>query len=100
MQRLVDFLREYTTASAGQGPSSTKLVWLTAGLASAYCATLMTVGGVSVYVFLGKADGVYWTAVGALWVNTLGFAAQVLRGQHQVAKDIALGQQVLDEGKP
>lgn len=92
LDRLVEFLRSYTTANAGQGPSSTKLIWLTAGLASVYCATLATLGGVSVYVFQERADNTYWLGVGALWVNALGFAAQVMRGQHQAAKEISIAQ--------
>jgi uncharacterized membrane protein len=91
-ERLSDFLREAQSKTAGSGVSSTKVVWLWAGLASVYSAVLTTVGGVSVYVWQGKADPVYWTAVGALWVNALGFASSVQKGQHKAAKEIALGQ--------
>ncbi len=94
LERLVAFLREAQSATAGQGVSSTKVVWLWAGLASVYCAVLATVGGVTVYVFLQKADAIYWTAVGALWVNALGFAAGVQKAQHQAVKEIALAQPV------
>jgi hypothetical protein len=99
LERLAAFLREAQSATAGDGVSSTKVVWLWAGLASVYCATLATVGGVGVYVFLGAADGIYWTGVGALWVNALGFAAGVQKSAHANAKEIALGQQAVDEGK-
>lgn len=99
LERLADLLREYTTANAGQGPSSTKLVYVHAGLASVYCATVATLGGVSAYLFQGHADGVFWAAVGALWVNALAFASSVQKGQHRAAAKVALGQQA-GEGKP
>lgn len=98
IERLAAFLREAQSHTVGQGVSSTKVVWLWAGLASVYCAALATVGGVSVYVFLQIADGIYWTGVGALWVNALGFAGSVQKAQHRAAKEIALGQQA--EAKP
>ena len=72
--------------------SSTKLVWLTNGMLSCYCATLATIAGVSVYLFLGKADAIYWTAAGALWVNALGFASTVQKNSHNVTKEITLAQ--------
>jgi hypothetical protein len=94
LERLAAFLREAQSATAGQGVSSTKVVWLWAGLASVFSAVLATVGGVSVYVFLQRADGIYWAGVGALWVNALGFAGSVQKAQHQAAKEIALAQPV------
>lgn len=94
LERLAAFLREAQSHTAGQGVSSTKVVWFWAGLASVYCAVLATVGGVAVYVFLQKADAVYWTGVGALWTAALGFAGSVQKSQHQVAKEIALAQPV------
>lgn len=90
LDRILAFLKEYTARTAGDGPSTTKLVWLHAGLVSVYCAALATVGGVSVYLFQGKADSTYWLGVGALWVNSLGFASSVQRGQHKAAAEIAI----------
>jgi hypothetical protein len=55
---------------------------------------------VAVYVFLGKADPIYWAGVGALWTCALGFAGSVQKAAHTNAKEIALGQQVVDGGKP
>jgi hypothetical protein len=99
IERLAAFLREAQSATAGDGVSSTKVVWLWAGLGSIYCAVLTTVGGVSVYVFLRVADGIYWTAVGALWVNVLAFASNVQKAAHTNAKEIALGQSA-EGGQP
>lgn len=93
IERIAAFLREAQSKTAGAGVSSTKTVWLWAGLASIYSATLATLGGVSAYIWQSKADPVYWTAVGALWVNALGFAASVQKGQHRAAKEITLAQQ-------
>ncbi len=92
-ERAAAFLREAQSKTAGSGVSSTKVVWLWAGMASIYSATLATLGGVSVYIFLGRADPVFWAATGALWVNSLGFAASVQKGQHRAATEVALGQQ-------
>ena len=93
LERLVEFLKRYTIPSGGQGPSTTKLVWMTAGLASVYCAVVGTLAGVSVYVFLGRADSTYWLAIGGLWTAALGFAQSVAKAQHRAAVDVALGQQ-------
>jgi hypothetical protein len=100
LERLAAFLREAQTATSGDGVSSTKVVWLWAGLASVYSATLATTGGVVVYVFLGKADSIYWAGVGALWTCALGFAGSVQKAAHTNAKEIALGRQVVDGGNP
>lgn len=93
LERLAAFLREAQSHTAGQGVSSTKVVWLWAGLASVCCAVLATVGGVLVYVFLQIADAVYWAGVGGLWTAALGFASSVQRSQHRAATEVALGQQ-------
>ena len=92
LERLAAFLREAQSHTAGQGVSSTKVVWFWAGLSAVYCAVLSTVGGVSVYVCLQKADAVYWAGVGAMWTAALGFAASVQKAQHRAATEIALGQ--------
>lgn len=90
---LEKFIREATSQTNGSGVSSTKIVWLSNGMLSCYCATLATVGGVGVYVFLQLADGVYWAAVGALWLNALGFANNAKKHQTQVTKEIVLASQ-------
>lgn len=98
LERLIEFLKSYTIPSGGQGPSTTKLVWLTAGLASVYCAVLGTVAGISVYVFLRVANSTYWLAIGGLWTAALGFAQSVQKSQHRAAVEVALGQ--AGEAKP
>ena len=90
---LAKLLREAATSTAGSGVSSTKLVWLSNGMLSCYCATIATVGGVGVYVSLQRADGVYWTAVGALWVNALGFATSAKKHQNQTLKELTIASQ-------
>lgn len=86
-------LREAVTFTAASGVSSTKLVWLSTGLLSCYCAALATVAGVGVYVALQVADGVYWTAVGALWVNAVGFVTSAKKHQTQTTKEMSLANQ-------
>lgn len=90
---ITKLFREAVSATSGQGVSSTKIVWLSNGMLSCYCATLATVGGVAVYVFMQKADGIYWAGVGALWVNALGFATSAKKNQNQTTKEITLASQ-------
>lgn len=77
---------------ANGGPSATKWVYLHAGALSTYCATLATVGGVAVYVTWRTADAIYWTAVGALWVNALGFATSAKKHAATATKEVTLAQ--------
>ena len=90
---LAKLLREAATSTAGSGVSSTKLVWLSNGMLSCYCATLATLAGVSTYIFKEKADPVYWTAVGAMWAVSTGFATSAKKNQTQAAKEISIASQ-------
>lgn len=90
---LAKLVRDAVSSMAGSGVSSTKLVWLSNGMLSCYSATLATIGGVAVYVFLQKADGIYWGAVTALWTIAVGFAAGAKKNQNQTTKEITLASQ-------
>ena len=59
----------------GQGASTTKIVYLTAGLWGVYSALLMTLGMVAVYIFNGRVDATYAATCGGLWVTVFGFAS-------------------------
>jgi uncharacterized membrane protein len=85
-----DLLLNLISSTQGRGPSSTRLVYLTNGLAAVFCSLMTTVGGILVYCANGKADAVYWTAVAALWTATLGFGAKTKGEQQRAAKEIAL----------
>jgi len=87
---MAKLFRDASTPSAGQGVSSTKLVWLYDGLLAGWCASLMTVGGVSVYIFLGHADPIYWGATTGMWTIALGFANNVKNNQTQATKEITI----------
>lgn len=87
---LARLIREAASSTGGAGVSSTKLVWLSNGMLACYCATLMTVGGVAVYVFQRHADYVYWTATSGMWTITLGFASGVKRSQVRATKEITI----------
>ena len=95
--RVEQKLTEALSSTAGKGISSTKVVWFTNGILACYCSVLATLAGVSVYIFQQKADGIYWTAVGALWTASLGFAQSVKKAQTQAAKEIALANQQTQE---
>jgi hypothetical protein len=79
------------SATRGNGPSSTRLVYLVNGLAAVFCALVMTIGGIIVYCAAGKADAVYWTTVAALWTATLGFGSKTKNEQQKATTEIALG---------
>lgn len=95
-----DLYLQLISPQQGTGPSSTKWVYLHAGALSIYCATLATIGGIAVYVCLQQADGIYWTAVGALWVNALGFATNAKNHQATASKEIQIAQQSAGTGAP
>lgn len=78
------------SATQGKGPSCTRLVYLVNGMAAVFCAMVSTMGGTIVYCMNGKADGVYWAGVAALWTATLGFGAKTKSEQQKVSKEIAL----------
>lgn len=73
--------------------SGTKIVWLSNGMLACYCATLATVGGVAVFVFMQKVDTIYCGFCTALWTISLGFAGSVKKNQNQATKEIALANQ-------
>jgi uncharacterized membrane protein len=85
-----DLLTQLISATRGNGPSSTRLVYLVNGLAAVFCALVMTIGGILVYCNAGKADAVYWAAVAALWTATLGFGARTKNQQQKGSTEIAL----------
>ena len=81
------------SSTHGNGPSSTRLIYLINGLAAAFSALVVTIGGMVVYCVTDKADVVYWTGVAALWTATLGFGAKAKNEQQKAAKEIALAPQ-------
>lgn len=74
----------------GNGPSCTKLVYLINGVAAVFSSLVATIGGTIVYCATGKADGVYWAGVAALWTATLGFGAKTKNEQQKASKEIVL----------
>jgi len=84
------FFKNLISSTHGNGPSSTRLIYLINGLAAVLCALIATIGGTIVYCLTDKADMVYWTGVAALWTATLGFGAKAKTEQQKAAKAIAL----------
>lgn len=74
----------------GSGPSCTKLVYLINGVAAVFSSLVATIGGTIFYCATGKADGVYWAGVAALWTATLGFGAKTKSEQQKASKEIVL----------
>lgn len=83
-----DFEIKLVTPGKGDGPSSTRYVYLRAGALSVYAAFLATTAAVAVYMMDGhKADAVFLGFAGALWLNALGFASNVKKHQIANARD-------------
>lgn len=76
-----EIFRKLISYTGQAGPSSTKFVWLHAGIGSMICSCLMVAGGVGMYIGFKAADPTYWAAVVALWTATLGFAGSVKKNQ-------------------
>jgi uncharacterized membrane protein YuzA (DUF378 family) len=76
------------SATEGQGPSCTRLVYLLNGAGALFSAVLSTIGGVMVYCIRNEASTVYWGGVASLWTATLGFGAMVKRHQTNATRAI------------
>lgn len=100
MGRAYDLYLKLISPQAGDGPSSTKWVFLHAGALSIYCATLASVGGVMVYLCFRIADAVYWAAVGGLWTAALGFATSAKKHQTTASKEIQIANGAKDGTNP
>jgi len=87
------FLQSLISATHGQGPSSTRLIYLLNGLAAVFSALVMTIGGIFVYCHDRTANPAYWTGAAAMWTATLGFGARAKTEQQKATKEIALGRQ-------
>lgn len=87
---MMNLFNSLISSTHGQGPSSTRLVYLMNGLAAVMCALLMTIGGIIVYCVTGNANATYWTGTVALWTATLGFGARAKNEQQKSSKEIAL----------
>ena len=79
--KLSELYLKLISYSGKTGPSSVKFVWLHAGIAAVYSSVLVTIGGVSVYVFQHVADPIYWAGCASMWTVTIGFAQSVKKNQ-------------------
>lgn len=84
------FFTNLISATHGNGPSSTRLIYLLNGLGALFCAILMTLGGIFVYCHDRTADGAYWAGAAAMWTATLGFGAGAKTCQQKATKEIVL----------
>lgn len=66
------FVLQLLSATHGQGPSSTRLIYLLSHLSCTLSALIASLGGVYAYCQSGRADGAYWAGVASLWMATLG----------------------------
>lgn len=81
-----DFEVKLVTPGKGDGPSSTRYVYLRAGTLSVYAAFMATFACVIVYAMDGhKADGGFLAFAAGLWLNALGFASSVKKNQANAA---------------
>lgn len=87
IQKIRDWVRILmSSVYTGKGtPSTTKIVYITAGLWGTYAALLMTFALAGVYVFTGHCDTAFATAMGSLWIGVWGFATSAQK--HKAEQD-------------
>ncbi|HTR67802.1 MAG TPA: hypothetical protein VMH85_18620 [Terriglobales bacterium] len=85
------FFTQLVSATRGQGPSSTRFIYLVTHLAAVFCAVMMSIGGILVYCVRSGADAHYWWAVSGIWATTLGVGGLAKVDQQKRSKDLALG---------
>jgi hypothetical protein len=86
------FFTQLVSATKGEGPSTTRFVYLVSGLMASFCALLMTIGGVLRYCAQGTADSAYWMAVVSLWTVKLGIGGWAKTDQQKHTEEIAVKQ--------
>lgn len=86
------FVTQLVSATKGEGPSTTRFVYLVSGLMAALCGLLMTIGGVLRYCAQGTADSTYWMAVVSLWTVKLGIGGWAKTDQQKHTEEITLKQ--------
>lgn len=107
------WLNGLVSGTGGDGQSGTKLMYLVAGLGSAFAATVMTLVAACVGMFAvvapfllelfkknGEAcphialDGVFWSAyftcLGGLWISIFGYATSAKKHAADATKEIAI----------
>ena len=78
------------SATGGSGPSSARAMYVAGCAAGISCGVALILGGV--WVYLGEAhhaDGVYWSAATAYWVNLMAFIAATKMRQATHTKELA-----------
>lgn len=91
-----ELLLKLIGSTQGEGPSSTKLVYLTNGMLAAYCATLGTVAIISVYIWFRVVDPIICGFVSALWVTSIGFASGAKKHAAEMTKEITTNAKIED----
>lgn len=107
------WLNGLVSGTGGDGQSGTKLMYLVAGLGSAFAATIMTLVAACVGMFAvaapfllelfkknGEAcphialDGVFWSAyftcLGGLWISIFGYATSAKKHAADATKEITI----------
>ena len=67
-----NFVLQLLSATQGEGPSSTRLIYLISHLSASFSAVMASLGGVYAYCSHNRADSAYWLGVASLWMATLG----------------------------
>lgn len=94
-RRLASYLREATLPGTGN-PSSTKLVYLTAGLGGVAASLALTTTLCVVYWRHHVVDASFAAAMSASWVTTFGFSSVSQNKKNAHEADIAMA----DAGAP
>ena len=71
-----DYIKQTLVSVTADGrPSSTKLIYVSTGLAGLCCAVLMSLVFCAVYVWKRVADAAFAASLGAMWTVAYGFVS-------------------------
>jgi hypothetical protein len=73
--------------TGGEGPSSTKIVYLNVGLIAIYGWLLMVITFCAVYACSGEADGVFAGVIGSVLLAIVGFATNAQNTKNKATAD-------------
>ena len=85
-------LRLAAWQTKGQGPSSTKIVYMNVGLAAIYGWLLLVCAMAGVYIGYQHVDGTLAALVGSLLLTIVGFATQAQRDKNKATANAQIEQ--------
>ena len=91
-----DLFNQLIRPNQNGGPSSTKLVYLQAGVLSAYSAFLGTMAAIGRFMAYGTADPTWCGFLVGLWGIVIGFASGAKKHAAEQTRDITINAKLED----